>query len=104
MPEGDDQKEQCQEGGYHTVNAESMDEGDLNVHEVYREQDAYRGVEKRAQSQTAGNWDRREQCRESEYAQIIGNAEIPDRQAENVRIRAAGYGIASVDRRGDHSS
>lgn len=99
VPERGDEEKKRQYGGYKTINAESLDEGALNVHEVYRERYAYRGVENRAQTQSARKWGMGEQCRDSEHAQIIDNAEISERHAENARIGAAGYDVAAIDGR-----
>ena len=81
VPERSDEKQKRQEGRYQAVNAESVDKGELNVHEVHRKGRADSGIEKRAQTQSARKRIEREQCCESKHAQIIENAEISERYA-----------------------
>ena len=53
MRERGNEKKQRQSRGYQTVNAKSMDESELNVHEVQRERHTCRRVDNRAQMQAA---------------------------------------------------
>jgi len=92
-----DEKKKRQDGGYQTINAESVDKSELKVQEAYRESRAYRGIEECTQAQTARERVICEERRQCEHVQIKNKAEIPQRHVEDAPIRTVGDGIASVD-------
>ena len=82
-----------------TVNAECVDGGDLQVHEIDREARAQDGVGKRRETQPARKRIERKQRRQAEHVQVVDDSEIPYRQIVNARIRAVRDLVASIDGR-----
>ena len=87
VPECGKEKKKRQSGGDRTVNAEGVNEGELDVHETDRGEHAYCGVKAQAAGKRVGS----EQCRESEHVQIIDEAEIAQGHVED-----APYGLLAT--------
>jgi hypothetical protein len=99
MGECRDEQRKGRDRGDETVNEEGVDEGDLQIHEIDREAHTQGSIGKRRETQLVRERIEREQRRQAEHIQLVDDAVIPHRQAENARIRAVRDLVASIDGR-----
>src|SRR5262249_4277882 len=87
------------DGRDEAVNAHRLNKAELKVHKVERRSGAYACVKNRAETQAGGERIESEPRRQGKHVQVIDEAEIRHRHAEDTRIWTVNDDIASVDDR-----
>ena len=99
VPERREQKQERGNGRDEAVNAHRLNKPELKVHKVERRSGTYPGVKNGAETQAGRERIESEPRRQGKHVQVIDEAEIRHRHAEDTRIRTVNDDIASVDDR-----